>query len=401
VRIAITANGPGEFAGWLRPLLRALYAADPSLDAHVFCVPDDYATGREAAYARAIFPAARVYDPKTYLRFALGKRVEGAPDRVDRVLYLGGDLLHAARVRARLGGKLSTYRFARKSAALEYAFAVDARNRDELIASGIPAGRVVLAGNLAIDGALAEAAGASGEAEDRGAEDGFILFPGSRRHEVAQLYGFFTAVAVGLRKRLPGVKIAFAKSPFISEAELRRAVETPADPRTYGLTGRLTGEGGTLAIEAAGERFAVSQAPMRAARLARLAISIPGTKLLELAALGIPSVVTTLFNAPELVVINGPLQYIDRIPFAGAAIKRAAVLAFAARFTYFAQPNMDAGSEILPELRGTLFPWRVADVAAERYADAAWCAQTGSVLKAQYEMQAGAAVRIASLLTRR
>ena len=45
MRIALTANGPGEVAGWVRPLLRRLYARDPQLDAHVFLVPDDYATG--------------------------------------------------------------------------------------------------------------------------------------------------------------------------------------------------------------------------------------------------------------------------------------------------------------------------------------------------------------------
>ncbi len=60
MRLAITSNGPGEFAGWVRPLLRALYARDPGLEATLFFVPDDYATGREADVARALFPQAHV-----------------------------------------------------------------------------------------------------------------------------------------------------------------------------------------------------------------------------------------------------------------------------------------------------------------------------------------------------
>ena len=56
MRIAITANGPGEFAGWVRPLVAALRARDPSIEIDVICVPDDFATGREAAYVEQLFP---------------------------------------------------------------------------------------------------------------------------------------------------------------------------------------------------------------------------------------------------------------------------------------------------------------------------------------------------------
>jgi lipid-A-disaccharide synthase len=398
VRLALTANGPGEFAGWLRPLLAELYGRDPSLDARIFCVPDDYATGHEAAYARALFPQARVFEPGEYVRFALGRAEAGDP--ADRVQYLGGDLLHASRVRARLGGELSTYKFARRRDEPALVFAVDAKNRDALIASGLPAERIVVAGNLALDGAIGEAEGRYGDPDDDGAAGGIIIFPGSRRNEVRHLYGFFIAVALGLRKRLPGLRIAFARSRFIDDRDLTRAIESGGDARVYGERGRLIAAGGRSWIEAKGERFALAEAPMRAARHARLAIAIPGTKLTELAALGVPSVVTTLFNAPELAVINGPLQYVDRIPGVGVPLKRAAVLQFTKRFTYFAQPNIDAGRELLPELRGTLFPWRVAAVAAERFADAQWCAATGAAVRALYDGAAGAAERMAERLLR-
>ena len=34
MRIALTANGPGEVAGWVRPLLRALYRKAPDTEAY-------------------------------------------------------------------------------------------------------------------------------------------------------------------------------------------------------------------------------------------------------------------------------------------------------------------------------------------------------------------------------
>ena len=82
MRIALTANGPGEVAGWLRPLLRSLYRRVPEMQAYVFLVPDDYATGFEAQTVRAFFPQASVYDPKAYMKFAIGRRVEGVPESV-------------------------------------------------------------------------------------------------------------------------------------------------------------------------------------------------------------------------------------------------------------------------------------------------------------------------------
>jgi hypothetical protein len=134
MRIAFTANGPGEVAGWFRPLVRRLYEHDPDLEVHLFCVPDDYATGYEAQLARRLFPSAHVYDPKTYLRVALGRNVPGLPDRVDVVQYLGGDLMHAQRLRARFGGTASTYKFSKRAYRERFArfFAVDEKNVEQL-----------------------------------------------------------------------------------------------------------------------------------------------------------------------------------------------------------------------------------------------------------------------------
>jgi hypothetical protein len=164
----------------------------------------------------------------------------------------------------------------------------------------------------------------------------------------------------------------------------------------YGYRAQL--EAGGAAVLAAGERFPLVTAAMRAARHARLAVAIPGTKLIELAALGIPAISTMPMNRPELVVINGVLQYLGRIPGAGAALKRAAMVAGIKRFPYFAQPNIDAGRELDVEIRGTLLPSRIAHVVAERFTDAAWLAQTGSALRALYAAHAGAAGRMADAL---
>jgi hypothetical protein len=195
---------------------------------------------------------------------------------------------------------------------------------------------------------------------------------------------------------LSDVSIAFGRSPFTTDGELDRALRAGGDPRAYGARAELAEDGGAIV---SGEfRFPLVRATMRSAVAARLAVSIPGTKLIELAAIGVPAICCLPMNAPELAVINGPLQYIGRLPFIGAPLKRSAALAVTRRFRYFAQPNIDAERELIPELSGTLFPARVAAVTAERYADAAWCAATGAQLRANYAGHAGAAKRMSGAL---
>ncbi|MFN2459102.1 MAG: hypothetical protein ABR591_00205 [Candidatus Velthaea sp.] len=398
MRIALTANGPGEFSGWVRPLLAAVYAREPATDVRLFFVPDDYATGREADVARALFPNARVYAPPQYLRFALGSRLGGDAPPADRVQYLGGDLMHAARVHKRLGGVATSYKFSRRAYRSLFAcvFAVDEANRRELLKWSAPPERIEIVGNLAIDGALGEASGAFGDPASDVARDGIVILPGSRKHEVANMYALFVAVALQLRRRVGPIPIAFGRSPFTTDAELAAGLRSGGDPRVFGVRAELV-DGGT-AIRSGGETFPLVSATMRTAAHARLAIAIPGTKLTELAALGIPAVVCVPLNVPELIVINGPLQYVGRIPGIGVPLKRAAVLAAAKRFPYYAQPNADIGRELLPEVSGTLFPARIAAVAAERYADEAWCRAAGAELRGFYASHAGAARRMAEAL---
>ena len=398
MRIAITANGPGEFAGWVRPLVAALRARDPATEIHVVCVPDDFATGHEAAYVERLFPGVRAHPTSAYLRLALGRTVDGLPARVERVQYLGGDLSHAARVHARLGGEATSYKFSRKRLAHMFArvFAVDEANRAQLLGWGTPAERISVVGNLAIDGALGEASGSYGDPPSDAAQEGIILFPGSRKAEVANIFPMFVRAALNLRRMLPEVPIAFAGSPFVSDETFRAALARGGEhPLAYGIAAELSADGDIIA---GGQRFPLVRAALRAAARARLAISIPGTKVIELAALGIPAVVCTPFNAPELVVIGGPLQYVGKLPLIGTPIKRAAVLAVAKRFTHFAQPNIDAGKDLDVEIAGTLLPSQVAHVAADCWRDASWCAATGAELRELYRPQAGAAERMAAAL---
>jgi lipid-A-disaccharide synthase len=399
MRIAFTANGPGEVAGWLRPLLRALYARIPDLQAFVFLVPDDYATGFEATMVREAFPHATVVEPKTYLKFAVGGRVDGVPSGVDAVQYIGGDLLHAARVHARLKGRAATYKFSRNRyrTLFDRAFAVDGRNVAQLEGWGTPPDRIERVGNLAIDGAHFEAAL---PADSDAPEDGVLIMPGSRSYEIANLVPFFFAVALRIRNERPEIPIAFALSPFTQRAQVQAGIESGGHPRMFGRAGLLIHENGRdyLTTGSDGVRIPVLRNALSAAMRARLVVTIPGTKTVELAALGRPVMTITPLNAPELVTINGPLTYLNRIPLVGVPLKRAIAVGVSRRFGYHAQPNVDAGRAIIRELHGTATPGRIARVTLEAFDDSAWRRDAAAALTLLYRDHAGASERMAESL---
>jgi hypothetical protein len=401
MRIALTANGPGEVAGWLRPLLRRLYEREPGTEAHVFLVPDDYATGFEADTVRGFFPQARVYDPKTYVKFALGRGVEGAPKSVDLVQYLGGDLLHAARLHARLKGRAATYKFSRKGyrTLFDRAFAVDEKNAEQLARWGTPADRIERVGNLAIDGALLEA---QSPLESGAPRDGILMMPGSRSYEVENLIPFYFTAALRIAAERPELPIAFGLSPFTAYGQVREAIERGGDPRVFAQRGRLAVEGERAYLESldGAVRFPILHNALAAASKARLVLTIPGTKCIELAALGVPAITITPLNAPELITVNGPLTYLHRIPLVGVPLKRAVAVGVSNRFKHHTQPNMDANDMVIWELHGTVTPGRVARVALERYDDRAWIESAGTRLAGLYRGHAGAADRMAASLLR-
>ena len=399
MRIALTANGPGEVAGWLRPLLRSLYQRRPDLLALVFLVPDDYATGFEAQIVRDAFPAAYVYEPKSYVKFALGGRLEGVPANVEIVQYIGGDLLHAARVHARLKGRAATYKFSRRAYrnVFDRAFAVDRRNVEQLAGWGTPNDRIERVGNLAIDGALFEA-GLS--AEPHAPADGIVVMPGSRSYEIENLVPFYFAVALRILRERPGIPIAFAISPFTPRAQVRASIERGGHPRMFGRSGRLvTEQGNDYLTTASGDvRIPVLTNALAAAMRARLVLTIPGTKTIELAVLGKPAITITPLNAPEVVTINGPLTYLNRIPFVGIPLKRAVAVGVSRRFPHHTQPNMDADAALIREVHGTVTPGRVARIALESYDDRAWLAAASERLARLYRDHIGASDRMAESL---
>ncbi len=391
--IFVTANGPGEVMGWTRPLVRAIYKRSPDARITVVVLPCAYATGHEAQMLQSLFPAARVIDPRAYGRFLIGRHVDGMSRTRGVLQYLGGDLYHAATIARRLGLVAMTYKFSRRSYAklFERCFALDEHNAQELRAAGTPPDRVRVVGNLVADSVLESLSQAP---LGPGGGSGVCILPGSRPYELRFLMPFFMAVARELVRLRPGLRVTFVLSPFNTDDELRAGVEWSGDPQHGGLAGRYDQASQSIAVD--GCRFAIDRSPDYSAMAAsQLIISIPGTKCMEAAVLGRALLVAVPLNRVDEIAMNGIAAYLHRVPLIGRPLKRFIAYRVASRVAMWAQPNIDAGRMVAPEIRGMLAPVDVARKADELLDDPQRLRSMGETLAGLYAKDIGAAGRMA------
>jgi hypothetical protein len=393
-RVVVTTNGPGELMGWTRPFLRAVLAREPDADVTVVFVPCPYATGREAAHAQAMFPRARVLDPKAYGRFLMHKRVDGMHRGYGALQYLGGDLFHATTLAKRLGMAPLTYKFSRRgySPSFQRFYALDEENARKLRADGAPPDRVRIVGNLVADavmGALDE------DLAPPGVGEGVCILPGSRAAEIKYLMQFFLAAARDLSSRMPGVPVTFVVSPFNSDEQLAAALARPPDAKYGGIRGRLSADG--TAIEGDGVRVALDRSgDYRAVSRSQLVVTIPGTKCLEAAVLGRPMLVIVPLNRPDELTMNGLGAYLHHVPFVGRPLKSWLVRTVERRFQFVAQPNIDVGRLVAHEMRGVIMPGDVVASVCDLLGRPAELRTMGETLAKIYASHVGAADRMAA-----
>ncbi len=394
--IFVTANGPGEVMGWTRPFLRSLYEAAPDARVTVIVLPCAYATGRETEIVHAMFPAAHVVDPQAYGRFLVGRRVEGLTRTPGVLQYLGGDLFHAATIARRLGLTPMTYKFSRRSYAklFERFFALDEGNAQELRATGAPPDRVRIVGNLVADAVVGSLRHPPGPP---GTGSGVCILPGSRPYEVRFLLPFFMAVARDLVRLRPNLPITFVLSPFNNDDEVKAGVEWAGDPQHFGVPGHYDAASGVIEVD--GHRFSVDRSPdYNAIAASQLVISIPGTKCMEAAVLGRALLVAVPLNRVDEAAMNGIAAYLHRVPLVGRPLKRWIAYKIAARVGMWAQPNIDGGRMIAPEIVGMLKPHEVALRAAELLDDPHGLRVMGETLASLYASDVGASQRMAAEL---
>lgn len=403
MELLFTANSPGEVSTWLAPTLRAVKRRAPEATTTVFLVPCAFATGAEADVVRAMPEADRVFGPGDYWRLAVGVRRfrwrDGGHPHHSALLYLGGDLVHAAVIARRLRIPALAYveRGSRWTRSFQAVLVPDERARRSVLRRGEQDERVSVVGNLMVD-AVQEGAGREQLAAELGLDakkPTVALFPGSRRYEIELTLRFFLRVMELVRADAPDVQCVISLSAFGTPDVL----ESPGSDALEGTAVTVGRERGfwRLTTERGLEAVAVQGRPYDVMRAADMALTVPGSNTAEMAALGLPMVVALPLNVADKIPLPGAAQYMEKLPFVGKRLKRKVVHDRAAAMPLVAWPNRKAGELIVPEVRGMLRPEDVALEAAPLLLDARRRAAMAKRLR-HVMGPAGAAERVAERL---
>ncbi len=381
--LVLAGNGPGELAGWVRPVARAARAlggADFRLT--LVLSPTQFAGGREPDVVRGWNLFDRTVPPRDAVRVALGLRRLAVP-RTACVVHLGGDLWFSSRLARRLGVPACAFAetplVARRHAGFVKIFAASEELARQLGADGVPTDKIMVTGDPRVD-AVMDGVGQILSSAPAGGEGNRVIIsilPGSRDRYVRELLPYFMNVAEAAAAVRPGLTFQVIASQFLSP----RFVAYSKDD--------VNRRWPALHVEW------ITKEPWPALRRSDLVLTVPGTNTAELGMLGVPFAAIVPVELLDRVPAEGLLEWLGRIPVAGRLIKRVAADRYFARPRLLALPNLRAGRVVVPEWIGRWTPAELANRVLELLDDAPRRAAIRAALREVYPAPGGAARAIA------
>ncbi|MCD6310154.1 MAG: hypothetical protein J7M18_05530 [Candidatus Eremiobacteraeota bacterium] len=355
----ITANSPGEISGFVSPVIKRLKKRFPACIITVILLPCTFSTGTEEEVLKSIKEVDRVIPPGKFINF----RKNLSPEKKGAILHFGGDLFYASLLSRKIKLPTFAYIWAKKSWDRDITayFVKNEKDVKRLMSQGIDKEKIIIIGDLVAD-EVSDTLLEIPCREKRGKGIRICYMPGSRPREIRGLLPFLLQVAVMLKEKFPDSEHYLMISPFIRDKDLETVLSNIIPhPKAKGLAGsynpeteEVTGESGKgLKLVRSGQKEIMAGAD--------LIITIPGTKTAEAGVLGIPGIVFLPLNEPSVIPHVGLVGLLDYIPFIGPYIKGRILLRLSDKFGFMAQPNLLAGEEIIPEIRGIIYPEEIAN----------------------------------------
>jgi len=352
MEILITANSPGEIAGWTRPVVKCLMGRDPSLKISVLLLPCSFSSGREKEVAESIPGIHRVYTVKETFSIIIGGN-KGRFSDEKILLHLGGDILFAALLSRRLDMPAWAYEWAQKKWDHRFRgyFARDEKNRQTLLKRKIPDEKIHVVGDLLVDSVYFRADEAEPFKKD--ADMLITIMPGSRIREAVLFLPILSGVVEKIRERFPDTAFCMPLSPFIDRKKFYKSFPLEPDKKTIGTVVNLYGE---KLVTENGVEIPLLDDSMGAMKASDFIITIPGTTTGEAGTLGIPHISILPLNRPDLLPYIGMIGLVEHIPLIGKHIKAKILMVMSKKKPLLAQPNLRAGREVIPEMMEVVNP---------------------------------------------
>lgn len=302
VDIFILTNAAGELDSWVKPMVKALKKNIPLSRISLFLTPTQFATGQEAFYAKKLSEIDNVFSAKDFLKFLILGKKKISYQNKGIILFLGGDPLYPLLLQKKTHFKLFAYVEKELKAKKAYTKIFNRSSFGDLMTDSLSSTNVNF--NLA-------------NFEKKTIK--IALMPGSRIAHIKYMAEILKPIAQSLKEKNPKYSFFWKISPFIEVEKFARIVKSP-----------------DIAIKTNFDNI-------------DFAITVPGTNTAQLAICGIPMLVLMPTNKPELIPMEGLIDYLGKIPILGKKIKKVFFSLASKKIKYLSLPNILTNSKIVPE----------------------------------------------------
>ncbi len=313
--LIIQSNSPGELARWTFPFVQTFKQACPHSKIAIFLTPCQYASGREAEFARNIPGVDVVLSPSETLRH-LWREPRLLSSRDGAVMYLGGDPLYSLFLSLKYKYPSYAYTEHRHSPGFFFKKVFYKHQDGDLMAAGIshmPHNREDLLRKY-----------------DLPNRDYLLFFCGSRPAHFQALFPFILDVIETLHTHhIPMVPL-IGLSPFITKEDVNKAARN----RKTNQPPCFIRHGNSLDLLS----------------LSSFLVTLPGTATAEAMYLHVPMLVLVPLNRPDLILFDGLLGVIGQIPALGTALKRTAITFLRGKKRFYSHPNRLLQRDAVPEV---------------------------------------------------
>jgi hypothetical protein len=364
--ILILSNAPGELVTWVYPMLRQITARSQEfpqpLRVSIVLSPCSNASGKEAAIAQSIPGVDRVLPPEQFWQFLLWGKLAWDWQKSGIIIFLGGDQIYPVAIAKRLGYPTLIYaEWEARWQGWVDRFAL--RNAQVKVLPQFQS-KALVVGDLMVD-----RASSGNENSTKTLKIAFL--PGSKSMKLAQGVPLSLAIADLLEanfkhSEIP-LELAIILAPTLTPAQLATYAQAtnPVIPLVQGTTAILEQQEETYflrTLQGTLVKIYTEFPSDRYLKQCTLCVTTVGANTAELGALGVPMVVLLPTNQIEAMRSwDGLLGAIVNLPGVGNLLAKLVNQWMAGRLGLLAWPNIWAGEEIVPEMRGLLTPELVTE----------------------------------------
>jgi hypothetical protein len=346
--LLIQTNSPGELTAWVTPVLSRIQQHHPNVETWIFLTPCQYASGQEVAMAELLPTVTKVFSATETLRHFLqpGIPITSQEDRKGAILFLGGDPLYTKLLSLKYD--LPAYGYAHHNRSLGW--------------------RMTTLCQSEIGDLMATSVQAFLDKKPRKAPDDtkrITFFSGSRPGHFSAYFPLLVKTLWLIYDKHPDLMLQIQLSRFIDPTLRHHLLNQNPLPPSAVLTPASAG----LSTLASSD----------------LLVTVPGTNTAEAMYLGIPMIVSIPLNWPHLIIFDGLLGILGKVPMLGTLLKRLVILILKHKKRFYALPNMRAKRQIVPEHVEIVVPETLAKRVLEKVEDPDWLDKTKTALMAMGE----------------